>query len=188
MPDILVVSLKTPTLSLLAQTFSRSPSALNIPYSLSPHLDAALLSVLPLSLSFPPFRFLPRLYYVASGFFPSSPCLVPVLLFLPWVHFPPLTTQLPVLLVFPPLPWESPACLGPTSAHFRFPSRDFPRQGSSPAPCDSLPHFPLLHPPRGIFPSLFRTQPVSPPSVSVPLPRSLLPSRYFPQQGSSPAA
>ena len=130
--------------------------------------------MLPLFFSFIPFRFLPQLYYVAYGFLPSAPCVFHVLFLLPWGHYPPLETYLTVLLVFRPRPRESPACLGPSLAHFCFPSCDFPRQGSLTAACDYLPHYPLLPPLRGFSSSFYYSFPGSLPSERVPFLLSLL--------------
>ena len=165
---------KTPALLLLDQTFSRPPPARTITYSLSMHLAAALIPVLPLPLLLLPFHCLTRLYYVACNFLPSSPCVGTVILSLPWVHYPPLTTLSPVVLSLRPRPQKSSVCVGPASAHLRFPRHDLPRQGSSPAACDSLPYSPLLRPPHASLPSPSYACPGSTPSVSVPSPRSLL--------------
>ena len=73
------------------------------------------------------------------------------------------------------------------SAHFRFPRREFPQQGSLSAACNSLPNFLLLSPLQDRLPPQSYTCPGSPPFLSVPLPSSLLPSRDFPRQGSLPA-
>ena len=89
MPAISVVFSKTPTLLLLARTFSRPPSARTIPYSPSLHIANELLTeALPLSLSLPPSRCLPQLYYVAWYFLPSAPCIYSALVSLTWVHSP----------------------------------------------------------------------------------------------------
>ena len=109
------------------------------------------------------------------------------------IFLPPISTQCTSCDVFPDLvalpssgnvvacflvfwlcPQESPACVGSTLAHFCFPSRDFPQKGYSPAAFDSLQHSPLLRPPWTRSPSLSHTRPGSPPSASVPLPRSLM--------------
>ena len=158
-PAILVGFPNNPALSLLAQTFSQPLSIWTIMYSPSPHISAALLLVLPLSLSLLPFSCLPRLFYVVCSYLPSSSYVDPAMLSPPWAHYFSLETLSPVLLVFQPLPWESPACLGPKSTYFRFPSPNLPRQGSSPAACDYLPHFPLLCSPKARFSSLLHVRP-----------------------------
>ena len=116
--------------------------------------------VLQFFLSLLPFSFLPLLYSGASGFLPSAPCVLPLIFFLRWVYCSPLAT------------------------HFRFPSRDFTRQGSLPDACDYLTHFLLINPPWAHLPSPSHTRTGYPPFASVLSPRSIFPSRNFPQQGS----